>query len=65
MKRRQGSDGSALERGEKESENVETHESCVRAGELTRRDPLSAVSPRLQLKFQDSGITVTNWDRIR
>ena len=27
-----------------------------------RRDPLSAVPPELQLKYQDSGITFTNWD---
>ena len=45
---------------------VGAYESCmVVAGNETHRDPLSAVSPELQLKFQDSGITVTNWDRIR
>jgi len=31
----------------------------------TDRDPLSAVSRELQLKYQIAGITVTNWDRIR
>ena len=35
------------------------------AGRQTRRDPLSAVSPELQLKYQDVGSTVTNWDRVR
>jgi len=44
---------------------VEAHESCVITTALTHRDPLSAVVPGLQLKFQDSGMTVTNWDRIR
>jgi hypothetical protein len=44
---------------------VEAHESCVITTALTRRDPLSAVVPGLQLKFQDSGMTVTNWDRVR
>ena len=45
---------------------VPGHESCLLdTGKKTRRDPLSAVSPELQLKYQDSGITVTNWDRIR
>ena len=28
-------------------------------------ETLFAVSLKLQLKFQDSGIAVTNWDRIR
>ena len=44
---------------------VEAHESCVITAASTGRDPLSAVVPGLQLKFQDSGMTVTNWDRIR
>ncbi len=35
----------------------------VEAG--TRRDILWAVSRELQLKFQDTKIAVTNWDRIR
>jgi hypothetical protein len=44
---------------------VGAQESCeVPPGKETRRDPLSAVSPELQLKFQDSEITVTNWDRV-
>ncbi len=44
----------------------QAYESCSKySGVRTRRDPLSAVPTELQLKFQDSGITVTNWDRIR
>jgi len=51
---------------EKERLLVQAQKSCmVRTGEKTRRDPLSAVSRVLQLKYQDSGITFTNWDRIR
>src|SRR6202035_3954464 len=49
----------------KRAVEVQAHESCVVAGTRTRRDPLPAVSPELQLKFQDSGSTVTNWVRIR
>ena len=49
-----------------EPADVWADESCCRDTEReTHRDPLSAVSPALQLKFQDSEITVTNWDRIR
>jgi hypothetical protein len=45
---------------------VRAHESCtVFPGTPKRRETLSAVSLTLQLKFQDSEITVTNWDRIR
>ncbi len=29
------------------------------------KNPLCAVSPELQLKYQDLGMTVTNWDRVR
>src|ERR1017187_8009263 len=32
---------------------------------MTHRDALSAVWPGLQLKFQDSGCTVTNWESRR
>ncbi len=46
--------------------DVPVHEPCLLdTGAKKRRAPLSAVSPELQLKYQDSGITVTNWDRIR
>ena len=44
---------------------VRTHEPWEVASAETHRDPLSAVWPSLQLKFHDSGITVTNWDRVR
>src|ERR1017187_1251798 len=48
------------------SRKVRAHESSeIVAGTRTHRDPLSAVPPELQLKYQDSGITVTNWDRFR
>jgi hypothetical protein len=44
---------------------VRAHESCTPfSGAQKRRETLSAVTPELQLKFQDSEITVTNWDRI-
>src|SRR5581483_5635077 len=45
---------------------LRAQKSCVfgRAKER-RRTPLLAVWPSLQLKYQDLGITVTNWDRIR
>jgi hypothetical protein len=47
-------------------ETVKTQKSCRQAtGARKRRNPLSAVPPGLQLKFQDLEITVTNWDRIR
>jgi len=50
----------------KERAEVQAQEShMLFAGKETRRDPLSAVSRELQLKYQDSGITFTNWDRIR
>jgi len=39
---------------------VWAYESC-KGGERMHRDPLCAVSRPLQLKFQDSKITVTNW----
>ena len=43
-----------------------TRETCDRLAEARlRRDILTAVSPELQLKFQDAKIAVTNWDRIR
>jgi len=42
------------------SETVWAYESC-NVGGKTHRDPLCAVSRSLQLKFQDSKITVTNW----
>jgi len=45
---------------------VQAHEPCIQfTGAQKRRESLSAVAPALQLKFQDSEITVTNWDRIR
>jgi hypothetical protein len=45
---------------------VKTQESCCQVTDAQkRRNPLSAVPPALQLKFQDLEITVTNWDRIR
>jgi hypothetical protein len=45
---------------------LRTHQSCVRVtGEATHRDALSAVLPGLQLKFQDLGCTVTNWESSR
>ena len=37
----------------------------IPGGTQTHRNPLSAVAPELQLKYQDLGIKVTNWDRIR
>jgi hypothetical protein len=47
------------------SVEVEINESRVVALARTRRDTLSAVLPELQLRYQDSEITVTDWDRIR
>jgi len=48
------------------SGEVVAHEFCVEvAGMKTRKDSLFAVSPELQLKFQNSEVTVTNWDRVR
>ena len=38
---------------------------CMSYGALTRREALSAVLPGLQLKFQDLGCTVTNWESSR
>jgi hypothetical protein len=35
------------------------------AGMQTHKDSLFAVLPELQLKFQNSRVTVTNWDRVR
>jgi len=35
------------------------------AGKQKRKDSLSAVPPELHLKFQNSEVTVTNWDRVR
>ena len=35
------------------------------AGKQKRKDSLFAVLPELQLKFQNSEVTVTNWDRVR
>jgi hypothetical protein len=44
---------------------MQAHKSPGTAGKKMRKDTLSAVSRELQLKYQDSGIAVTNWDRIR
>jgi hypothetical protein len=45
---------------------VRAHESpTLCSGAPKGKETLSAVTPKLQLKFQDSEITVTNWDRIR
>jgi hypothetical protein len=47
-------------------EEVRAHESCMEvASRKTRKDSLFAVLPELQLKFQNSEVTVTNWDRVR
>jgi hypothetical protein len=35
------------------------------AGKQKRKDSLFAVPPELHLKFQNSEVTVTNWDRVR
>jgi len=35
------------------------------AGKQKRKNSLSAVPPELHLKFQNSEVTVTNWDRVR
>ena len=46
--------------------DLQAYESCMMCeGAQMRRDPLSAAPAELQLIYQDSGITVTNWDRIR
>ena len=48
------------------SGEVWAHEFRVEvAGIETRKDSLSAVPPELHLKFQNSEVTVTNWDRVR
>jgi hypothetical protein len=48
------------------SVEVGAHEFCSEvAGRKTRKESLFAVLPELQLKFQNSGVTVTNWDRVR
>jgi len=48
------------------SEGIWAHEFWLgTAGTKTRKDSLSAVSPELHLKFQNSEVTVTNWDRVR
>jgi hypothetical protein len=47
-------------------EELRGQQSCTTAtGVETHKAPLCAVPPGLQLKYQDLGITVTNWDRIR
>jgi hypothetical protein len=48
------------------SEEIRRHQSgLLSTGVETHKAPLCAVPPGLQLKYQDFGITVTNWDRIR
>jgi len=45
---------------------VRAHGSCSLCPDARKgKETLSAGTPALQLKFQDSEITVTNWDRIR
>jgi hypothetical protein len=45
---------------------VWAHKFCMEvAGTQTHKESLFAVLPELQLKFQNLGITVTNWDRVR
>jgi hypothetical protein len=49
-----------------ESEDDWAHEFCMEvACRQMRKDSLFAVLPELQLKFQNSEVTVTNWDRVR
>jgi len=47
------------------AKKTEAVEERALAGTRIDRDPLSAVSLALQLKCQNFGCTVTNWDRIR
>ena len=48
------------------SEEAWAQEFCMQvSSRQTRKDSLFAVLPELQLKFQNSGVTVTNWDRVR
>jgi hypothetical protein len=45
---------------------VRAHESRALGSDARKgKETLFAVTPELQLKFQDSEITVTNWERIR